>query len=464
MDDETPVLAVMGSGAAGLAAALSAAEAARAAASRCRIILLEKAAQGAHGGNTRWSPSYMRMAAPDRVEPSFEADVDAVSGGRMDRAYLARLAAQAPPTIRWLTAHGVAFDKPIYYLSAGPPRIQPVGGGAAIIAALEQAARAAGVTIRNECSAKGLQLGGDGAVCGIEISTRDGALEIIPARAVVLAAGGFAGNGMMLAEHIGPGAESLRPISPGTSFNTGDGIRLALAAGALGSGDWSGMHIEPVDPRSRHSAPVVLVYPYGIVVDGTGRRFCDEGGGLVHETWERFARTIHFATPGRIAYAILDAKLLAIDGYQRAIRSEIPPFQAPSIAGLAEQIGIPADALAATIARFNAAATGDATRFDPARADALAAAADLSPPKSNWARRIDQPPYLAYPLVGAIAYTFGGVATNADAEVLGRNGPIPGLYAAGEITGHFYEAAPNSVAVLRALVFGRIAGRQAVAI
>jgi tricarballylate dehydrogenase len=74
-----------------------------------------------------------------------------------------------------------------------------------------------------------------------------------------------------------------------------------------------------------------------------------------------------------------------------------------------------------------------------------------------------QPPFLAYPLVGAIAYTFGGLATNPDAEVLGDDGPIAGLYAAGEITGHFHGIGPNAVAVLRALVFGRIAGRSAAA-
>jgi succinate dehydrogenase/fumarate reductase flavoprotein subunit len=107
-------------------------------------------------------------------------------------------------------------------------------------------------------------------------------------------------------------------------------------------------------------------------------------------------------------------------------------------------------------------ANGDVARFDATRRDGLAAAAELQPPKSNWARPITKPPFLAYPLIGAIAYTFGGLATNEKAEVLGKAGPMPGLYAAGETTGHFYGTAPNAVAVLRALVFGRIAGREAV--
>ncbi len=456
-------IVVVGSGGAGLAAALAAAETARAKTVACQITLIEKAPQGSHGGNTRWSPSYMRMAAPDRVEASFADDMRAISGGRMDRTYVHRLTAEASATIAWLTGHGIAFDRPVYYLSAGPPRIQPVGGGATILCELERAARAAGVDIRYGRAAERLLLGRDGAIEGAELRAPDDAREAIAADAVVLATGGFAGNGEMLARHLGPGAEGLKPISPGTSFNTGDGIRMALAVGARPDGDWGGMHAEPVDPRSKGAAPVVLVYPYGIVVDRTGRRFLDEGAGLVHETWESFARTIHFATPGRIAYAILDARLYEIAGYQRAIRSEVPPHRAHSIAELAALIDVPATALQETVARYNAAATGDTARFDATRADGLAAAADLSPPKSNWALPLDRPPYLAYPLIGAIAYTFGGVATDADAQVLGKSSqPIPGLYAAGEITGHFFGTAPNAVAMLRALVFGRIAGARAV--
>ena len=140
----------------------------------------------------------------------------------------------------------------------------------------------------------------------------------------------------------------------------------------------------------------------------------------------------------------------------------MPPFQAATLAELAAQIGIPARHLEQTIEAFNAAATGDVARFDATRRDGLAASAELQPPKSNWARPITKPPFLAYPLIGAVAYTFGGLATNEKAEVLGERGPISGLYAAGETTGHFYGTAPNAVAVLRALVFGKIAGREAV--
>jgi tricarballylate dehydrogenase len=462
MPTEPKGLVIIGQGAAGLAAALSAAETARGRGLDLRVTLVEKASKDEAGGNTRWSPSYMRMAAPDRVEASFVEDMVAATQGCGDRAYFERLAAEAPATAAWIASHGIAFHQPVYYLAKGPPRIQPVGGGPAIIAALVRATQAAGVAIRYRCAAQKL-IPAENGIAGIVVAEDDGRLQTLPADAVILATGGFQGDGAMMREHFGPGAESMRLISPGTRFNTGDGIRMAVDCGAATSGDWNGMHCEPIDPRSSSSAPVVLVYPYGIVVDRNGRRMFDEGGGLVHETWEKFSRDIHFTAPGREVFAILDSRLFAIPDYQRAIRSEVPPVQAETLGSLAEMIGIDAKGLMATVAAYNAAATGDPAKFDATVCDGLAAAPTLHPPKSNWARRLTEPPFLAYPLIGAVAYTFGGIATNTNAEVLRGNAPIPGLYAAGEITGHFYATAPNAVSVLRAFVFGRIAGRETVA-
>ena len=455
-------LVVVGHGAAGLAAALSAAEEARGRGVAVDVTILEKAREAEAGGNTRWSPSNMRLDAPDRIDPDFADDMLKASGGNGDAGYFRGLADNATATVGWLQRHGVEFVTPLYYLSAGPSRIQPVGGGGAIVTKLLAAAKQAGVKVRYEAEAQRLVMTKDHRVGGIEVHTGDGATTTLAADAVILASGGFQGNPSMMRAHFGLGGESIKLISPGTRFDTGDGIRMATEQGANISGAWDGMHIEPVDPRSKSSAPVVLVYPYGIVVDQHGHRFFDEGSGLMHETWEAFARDIHFARPKRMAYAILNSRLFDIKGFERAIRSEVPPVQADSIEALAARIGIPPGNLRSTVDAFNAAATGDPARFDAARCDGLAAASELKPPKSNWARAITKPPFIAYPLVGAIAYTFGGLATNQRAEVLGERGPISGLYAAGETTGHFYGTAPNAVAVLRALVFGKIAGEAAV--
>jgi tricarballylate dehydrogenase len=221
------------------------------------------------------------------------------------------------------------------------------------------------------------------------------------------------------------------------------------------------MHSEPVDPRSERAAALVLVYPYGIVVDSTGQRFFDEGSGLVHETWEKFSRAVHFDTPDRCAWIIADDKIWNLAGTKNAIRTDVAPLKADSIRDLAQAIGISPEALEHTLNAYNAACPKNSANFDPGRPDGLAAIGALRPAKSNWARPLDKGPYVAFPLVGAIVYTFGGLATDINTCVLGSSGPIERLFAAGEITGHFYATAPNSVAVMRSLVFGRIAGREA---
>ncbi len=454
-------LVVVGHGAAGLSAALTAAEAARRHDLPVEVTLVEKAPEESAGGNTLWSPSYIRLAAPDRIAPDFERDMLAASNGRAERLYFGALANNATATVGWLKTHGVEFCSPVYYLSAGPPRIQPVGGGRAIVGALSRAAKRHGVAVRYRCSAQRLVVAPNGQVSGLVVASGD-TTETMPADAVILATGGFQANRDMMHRHFGPAGQNVRLLAPRAHHNTGDGIRMALEHGARISGDWNGMHAEPVDPRAEKAAAVVLVYPYGIVVDRNGRRFFDEGGGLVHETWEWFARRIHFETPGGRAYAILDSRLFDIAGFERAIRSEVPPHQADTLDELARLIGVDALRLAETVGNYNAAAIGDPRRFDATRCDGLAASSALRPPKSNWTRTIVKPPFLAYPLIGAVAYTFGGLATNAKAEVLGGDGPLAGLYAAGEMTGHFYGTAPNAVAILRALVFGRIAGLEAV--
>ncbi|MFZ9438950.1 MAG: FAD-binding protein [Hylemonella sp.] len=456
---------VVGQGAAGLSAAISAKEAAQEMGQPLSVSLLDGQSEPHSGGNTRWSPSNIRLQPDFQVEPGFVASMLAQSGGRADAAYFEQLAAHAPDTASWLQGLGVTFQSPPYYLAKGPARIQPVGGGAALLQVLRQRARQLGIDFVQHFRLTGL-LTDQGRVSGVEgVSTQmvqgQGQTSSLRADAVVLACGGFQGNAHMLAQYLGQAAAGFRLISPGTGHNDGAGIRAALAAGALPSGDWQGAHAEPVDARSQQSAPVVLVYPFGLVLNTLGQRFFDEGAALMHETWEALSHELQTRCPQGRAYAIADAALLDIPDYQRAIRSEVPPIQADSLTELAEAIGVPTPALLATVQGFNAACSGDVQRFDASRTDGLACQPVGQPPKSNWARPLVRAPFLAWPLQGALVYTFGGLQTDVQARVLGPQGPIAGLYAAGEITGHFYGVAPNSVAMLRALVFGRIAGRTA---
>ena len=458
-DDRPRALAIAGQGCAGLAAAVAAAERARELACPLEVTVLDRASPRLAGGGTRYSPANMRLGTPAAMAREFGALADA--DPRYDRGYFGVLAREAMPAVDWLAGLGIAFEEVPYYLAA-IPRTRPTGGGAALLDGLMRAAAGAGVRLVSDFEARTVARDGRGAITALLGRSAERNRVSVRADAVVLACGSFAGNLAMLERHLGPGAAGLRPISPGTAANTGAGIALARDLGAAVSGDWSGMHSEPVDPRARTPAAVVLVYPYGIVVDRTGRRFLDEGAGLVHDTWEQVSRRIHFGTPGGVAWAVVDAGLDDIAGHRAAVRSECPPVTAASLPELATALDIPAGALTATVARFNAHVPGDGVGFDPGRCDGRATTPGLDPPKSNWARRIECPPFRAWPLVCGIAYTFGGLATNERAEVLGAEGPIPGLWAAGEITGHFHGTAPNAVSVLRGVVFGRIAGRGSV--
>jgi tricarballylate dehydrogenase len=87
----------------------------------------------------------------------------------------------------------------------------------------------------------------------------------------------------------------------------------------------------------------------------------------------------------------------------------------------------------------------------------------IQPPKTNWARKIEVPPYKCYPVACGITFTFGGLQINEQARVLdGRERVIPNLYAVGEITGgFFYNNYPAGAGLMRGAVFGKIAGTHA---
>ena len=105
----------------------------------------------------------------------------------------------------------------------------------------------------------------------------------------------------------------------------------------------------------------------------------------------------------------------------------------------------------------------DQPAFDPRRPDGKAAKG-LAVPKSNWANRIEEPPYRAYPVTCGITFTFGGLEINRNAQVMSTiDQPIKGLFASGDIVGLFFHNYPSFTGQTRNAVFGRLAGRSAVA-
>jgi tricarballylate dehydrogenase len=165
------------------------------------------------------------------------------------------------------------------------------------------------------------------------------------------------------------------------------------------------------------------------------------------------------ALPGRRAWVIGDQRLFQLPRLDDVVQTTEAPVTADTIEQLAVAAGLPPEALRATVDGYNAAVLPGA--FDPLRPDGKAAPSAV-PPKSNWANPIDQPPYVAWPLECSNVFTFGGLATDLDGRVLSSDdAPIPGLYAAGEVTGLYHGKYTGATSVLRGLVFGRRAGRHA---
>ena len=449
-------LVVIGCGAAGLSAALAYLEAA----GDARVAVLERAPRAERGGASRWTTSRMRVDAEGRLDPTF-AEVVIPSHPEAED-YCRALEREAPTTIRLLKERGVELEHaPLPWANelASGWEAAPKGGGEAIVEALAPAVEAfAGAEILYELEAVALVTDEAGRVTGVEARGADGRLRNLVADAVVIAAGGYEGNPEMMREHSGPRGGDLPLIAPGVGYNRGDGIRMATAIGAATAGQFDMFHAEPVDSRTTHPDAVVFGTPFGIVVNRDARRFWDEGRRTFEAGFESFAFEI-WANQDQQAYFIGDQKTLAVPFFEFLSTTDLPPESSDTIGGLAELLGLDPARLEETVAGFNAATT-DAP-FDPSRKDGKATVG-LDPPKSNWAVPIDSPPYFGYPLTSAICFTFGGIRTDAEARVVTESGdPIPGLYAAGEVTGLFYGEYPVGTSVLRALTFGRLAGTHA---
>jgi len=470
---------VVGCGIAGLSAAVTAMQAG------ARVAILERAPREDRGGNTRWTEAMLRMKSEAEVADDFEAHfaenaghyldpelVNEAAGayenwssivkvlGFADPELISTFADNAGPAIAWLKSFGVRFDfLPGYFITTCTSRMGPVGGGLAMVEALAGWAEQNGADIYYRTTAREFLRDADGAIAGVRATGADGRVFALPARATVLASGGFEGNPEMLAQYLGPRARYLRPVARGGYYNKGEGLRMALAAGAAPSGDFGQFHAEPLDPRSGAPEPIVLVFNYGVLVNRRGERFIDEAPATVDATYESITRVIH-EQPEGIAWAVFDARIDDVPNWRRSVRSDQPPVRADSVAELAAKLAVDPAALQATLDAYNQACGPG--QFDALRTDGLATRAGYAPRKSNWARPIDRAPFFAYPIICGNCFTFGGLKVDTRSQVLNTDGdPMPGLYAAGETVGLYYGTYTGATSVLRGAVFGRLAGSEA---
>jgi tricarballylate dehydrogenase len=481
---------VVGGGIAGLAAALAARE------SGAAVQVLERAPRAERGGNTRFSNGALRAVyrgiddirrlIPDLDDGTiartdfgtypperYLADIARVTEGRADPGLSRILVDESLDVLRWLMTYGVRYD-PLWSAQAPPldgqvtfyggSAVEARGLGAGLVDALYAALDAHGVPV--SYGARAIELLRDGrSIVGARVRSGAGETRDIAARAVVLASGGFESDVEWRTRYLGPGWDLA--LVRGTRFNTGDGLRMALDAGAQPFGQWSGCHAAS---WARHAPPYGDTavaekfkrddFMHGIFVNANGRRFVDEGADLRALTYAKYGRAV-MEQPGSVAWQIFDAQTVPLlsDDYRRP---SVAPIRADTLEELAARLtGVDGAAFLATVREYNAAVRDDVPH-DPRRKDGRGTTG-LALPKSNWATRLDHPPFEAHPVVFGITFTFGGVRIDANGGVLDAEGAeIPGLFAAGEMVGGlFYFNYPGGSGLVSAAVFGRLAGRSA---
>jgi tricarballylate dehydrogenase len=390
------------------------------------------------------------------TEEEYFADLMRVTGGESDEP-LARLAIQqSAPASRWMKSYGARFQPSLGgTLQLGRTNAFFLGGGKALMNAYYTAARERGIEVLYNAEVVALRIA-DGSFKSAIVMVNGEPVEI-RARTLVAAAGGFEANLDWLKEAWGDAA--LNFIVRGTPYNKGKVLKLLLDNGVERVGDAKQCHCVAIDGRApKFDGGIVTrldCLPLGIVVNKNGERFYDEGEDLWPRRYAIWGRLVA-QQPDQIAWSIIDAKAAG-----RFMPSVFPPVEADTVEGLAEKLELPVERVTATVRNFNDAVSPGV--FDHSVLDGCRTRG-LNPDKTNWAQRIDDPPFRAYPLRPGITFTYLGVRVNECGAVLmgdgqcARNMFAAGEIMAGNILGQGYLA---GFGMTIGTVFGRIAGREA---
>ena len=455
---ETDV-AVVGGGNAALCAALMARE------SGVSVTVFESAPFEYRGGNSRHTRNMrcMHRVPADGLtdaypEDEYFDDLLRVTSGKTNEGLARRIISDSFEAAKWMKNYGVRFQASLEgTLHLGRTNAFFLGGGKALMNAYYAAAAKQGVSVFYNAEVTELQTRDGRFESGrVQLNNRSAEFR---AKALIVACGGFEANLEWLEEVWGQAARNF--LIRGTPYNKGKVLKLLLDKGVEPVGDPTQCHAVAIDGRApKFDGGIVTrldCVPLGIVVNKQGERFYDEGEDLWPKRYAIWGRLVA-QQPDQVAYCIIDSKVTG-----RFIPSVFPPITAPSITQLAVALGLPAEKLETTTAKFNQAVqpgTFDHQTLD----DCLTHG--IEPPKSHWAQRIDTPPFYGYPLRPGITFTYLGVKVNERAQVqwLGqRYDTSANIFAAGEIMagnilGKGYLA---GFGLTIGSVFGRIAGKEA---
>lgn len=482
---------VIGAGNAAANAALSAHE------SGASVALLETAPEDARGGNSAFTGGAFRFVyagvkellalAPDISELDLENidfgtytegqyfdDMGRLTEYRCDPDLTEVLIGGSYESALWLKKHGVKFQPALgrqafkvggKFKFWGGLACHIHGGGQHLVATLHQALLSAKIPVLYETTAFQLLMD-DAKVQGVKVRHRGRVYEL-RAKAVVLACGGFESNAEMRTRYLGPNWDLAKVR--GTRYNQGYGHKMAMDIGAAPSGHWSGAHAVQWDMNAPAFGDLSVGdqfqkhnYPFGVLVNARGERFLNEGKDFHSYTYAAYGHEV-MKQPGLFAWQIFDSKINDL------LRSEyriprITKETANTLEELAPKLtGVDTAAVLETLRAYNAAPRPDVP-FNPNIHDGLGTSG-LAINKTNWAQKLDTPPFHAYGVTAGVTFTFGGLKTTTMAQIEDTTGaPIGGLFGAGEIVGGlYYHNYGSGTGLVAGVTFGRIAGSNAAA-
>lgn len=430
---ETADVVVVGAGAAGLSASIGAA------ARGAKVILLEKT--GDAGGNTAFASLGLNAAAtPDQAAARIMGDsatlfaADTIRyGHQFNDAALA-----------WLETLGAKLCLRITPVgSEAQPRLMAPCDGTAVgpllIQVLKAKALQSQVDLRTQARATKLLLSGQ-KVDGIEVQTPKGRYQI-KAKAVVLATGGFAAYSSLV-NQVHPSLKGIAPV--GFRGATGDGLVIARGAGAALI-DMDQLEIRPtVSVKGNVPIEEALRARGGILLNKSGKRFTDETGIRDIVSQDILKQS------GHSAYLVIDSAIFDADKNLQTYVDQGLMKRCGTVAAVAKAIGANSAAVKSSLNRYSRAYD---RKFDQ----------DFA--RYEMRVRLDQGPWYVAAVKPGVLATLGGIKINDRAEVLrSGNTPIPGLYAAGEVTGgvHGGNMMPGN-GLTDAVTFGLIAGAKSAA-